>query len=35
MDRPDIDAELYRVTADFHRLLDYATGAELGMALPR
>ena len=32
MDRHDIDAELYRATADFHRLLDNATGAELGMA---
>jgi hypothetical protein len=32
MDRRDIDAELERVTADFHRLLDSATGAELGMA---
>ncbi len=31
MDRRDIDAELERVTADFHRLLDDATGAELGM----
>jgi hypothetical protein len=31
MDRRDIDAELERVTADFHRLLDSATGAELGM----
>jgi hypothetical protein len=29
MDRRDIDAELERVTADFHRLLDSATGAEL------
>jgi hypothetical protein len=32
MDRRDIDAELERVTADFHRLLDSATGAELGRA---
>ena len=32
MDRRDIDAELERVTADFHRLLDSATGAELSMA---
>jgi DinB superfamily len=32
MDTRDIDAELERVTADFHRLLDSATGAELGMA---
>ena len=32
MDRRDIDAELDRVTADFHRLLDSATGAELGMS---
>ena len=31
MDRRDIDAELERVTADFHRLLDSATGAELAM----
>jgi DinB superfamily len=31
MDRRDIDAELERVTADFHRLLDSATRAELGM----
>jgi hypothetical protein len=31
MDRRDIDAELGRVTADFHRLLDSATPAELGM----
>ena len=31
MDRLDIDAELERVTADFHRLLDSATSAELGM----
>jgi hypothetical protein len=31
MDRPDIDAELGRVTADFHRLLDSATPAELRM----
>jgi hypothetical protein len=31
MDRRDIDAELERVTVDFHRLLDFATGAELGM----
>jgi hypothetical protein len=30
MDRRDIDAELERVTADFHRLLESATGAELG-----
>jgi DinB superfamily len=29
MDRPDIDAELERVTADFHGLLDSATLAEL------
>jgi hypothetical protein len=29
MDRPDIDAELERVTADFHGLLDSATPAEL------
>jgi DinB superfamily len=29
MNRPDIDAELERVTADFHRLLDSATPAEL------
>lgn len=32
MDRRDIDAELERVTADFHRLLDSATGAEFSMA---
>jgi hypothetical protein len=31
MDTRDIDAELERATADFHRLLDSATGAELGM----
>jgi DinB superfamily len=31
VDRRDIDAELERVTADFHRLLDSATSAELGM----
>jgi hypothetical protein len=31
MGRPDIQTELERVTADFHRLLDSATGAELGM----
>ncbi len=31
MDRRDIDAELERVTADFHRLLDSATHAELCM----
>jgi hypothetical protein len=31
MDRRDIDAELERVTADFHRLLDSATRAELRM----
>jgi hypothetical protein len=31
MDRRDIDAELERVTADFHRLLDSATRAELPM----
>jgi hypothetical protein len=31
MDRRDIDAELERVTADFHRLLDSATDAELRM----
>jgi DinB superfamily len=31
MDSPDIDAELERVTADFHCLLDSATPAELGM----
>jgi DinB family protein len=29
MHRPDIDAELERVTADFHRLLDSAGPAEL------
>jgi hypothetical protein len=29
MDRRDIDADLERVTADFHRLLDSATRAEL------
>jgi hypothetical protein len=32
MDRRDIDAELARVTADFHCLLDSATTAELGMS---
>jgi hypothetical protein len=32
MDRRDIDAELDRVTADFHHLLDSATGAELAMS---
>jgi DinB superfamily len=32
MDRRDIDADLERVTADFHRLLDSATSAELRMA---
>jgi len=31
MDRRDIDAELERVTTDFHSLLDSATGAEFGM----
>ena len=31
MDRRDIDAELDRAAADFHGLLDSATGAELGM----
>ena len=31
MDRRDIDTELERVTADFHRLLDCATTAELRM----
>ncbi len=31
MDRRDIDAELERATADFHRLLDSATSAELHM----
>jgi DinB superfamily len=31
MDVRDIDAELERVTADFRRLLDSATRAELGM----
>jgi DinB superfamily len=31
MDRRDIDAELERVTADFHRLLDSATHADLRM----
>ena len=32
MNRRDIDAELERVTADFHRLLDSATPAELRAA---
>jgi hypothetical protein len=32
MDRRDIDSELERVTADFHRLLDSATRAELRMS---
>jgi hypothetical protein len=32
MDTSDIDAELERATADFHRLLDSATSAELHMA---
>ena len=32
MDRRDIDAELERVTADFHCLLDSATSAELRMS---
>jgi hypothetical protein len=31
MDRRDVDAELEGVTADFHRLIDSATRAELGM----
>jgi hypothetical protein len=31
MDRRDIDAELELITADFHRLFDSATRAELGM----
>ena len=31
MDRRDIDTDLERVTADFHRLLDGATTAELRM----
>jgi hypothetical protein len=31
MDRHGIDAELERVTGDFHRLLDSATRAELGL----
>jgi hypothetical protein len=32
MDTRDIDAELERTTADFHRLLDSAASAELGAA---
>ena len=32
MNRRDVDAELERVTADFHRLLDSATPAELRAA---
>jgi hypothetical protein len=32
MDTRDIDAELERATADFHRLVDSATSAELRMA---